>query len=152
MTEPPDFAHTSYARDARVRKATRIEAALRMAGVDATGARALDDKERRAVEKTAGVRKSSEETWEAAFTLMDAFRPTSTPDGIWGADSRVQVERAQLWHGHPCPVDGMEQGDPDVCHHCESVIAGWSPWQDARAPGVRFCSEVCSLAHLVGQT
>jgi len=125
-----DYANTPYARDARVLKAVKIEATLRMIGCDATTAAALDDKGRRDAEKAAGVRKSSDETWAVVLTLMGASNP------------RTPVT---------CPACGQPQGDPAICHHCDGVI-GWSAWQDARTPATRFCSEVCANAHLVGCT
>lgn len=126
-----DFAHTPFASEARVRKAARIEAALRMAGYTAQEARVLDAGTRRAVEKTAGVRRSSDETWGIVFRLLDSYRQP-TP-----ATSQT------------CPADGREQGDPALCHHCGSVITGHVT-RDARAPAIRFCSEVCANAHLIG--
>lgn len=143
MTETPDFAHTPYAREARLRKAVRIEAVLRVASVDAAGARALGISQRRDVERTAGVRMSSDETWHVVYELLDGTyqdEPVAErPEGFHPEQPRVTL----------CPIEGIGQGDPGVCHHCGGVI-GWSAWTDARVPTVRFCSEVCANTHLIG--
>jgi hypothetical protein len=142
MTEhPPDFAHSPYAAQARQRKAIRIEAALRMGGVDGTQARTLTDTQRREVEHAAGVRRSSDETWEAVFTLLGSVRPPPQ-------DEPVAEFPEQPWVTL-CPIEGLGQGDPGICHHCGGAI-GWSAWTDARVPSVRFCSEVCANTHLIG--
>lgn len=126
-----DYGHTPYAAQARLHKAIRIEAALRMAGADADTARALDPKGRRDAERAAGTRVSSDETWDAVFTLMDAWRPHEVAPPA-----------------PTCPVDERTQGDPAVCHHCDGLVTRHV--SDARAPSLRFCSEVCANAHLVG--
>jgi len=118
-----DFAHSAFAAEARVRKAVRIEAALRMAGLDAAAAKGLDEAGRRGMERAAGVRRSSDETWAAALRLMDSFRPGQ-----------------QQWDG--CPVDGEQQGDPGICHNCGSVI-----YHAAVKGPMRFCSQICVEAH-----
>lgn len=68
-----NYTDTPYAREARIRKAIRIEATLRMGGYDTKNARWLDAESRRAVEKAAGVRPASEATWRAVFALLDAI-------------------------------------------------------------------------------
>lgn len=138
-----DYSDTPYAQEARTRKAIRLEAVLRMTGCDVDTARALDPQGRRDAERAAGVRKSSGATWEVVFTLLDdAWRDSPPPP----APPPPLLSR----HVTPrCPVDGLGQGDPGVCHHCGAVITGGHV-DDGRAPTIRFCSQVCSRTHLVG--
>lgn len=119
-----DFAHSVFAQEARVRKAIRIEAALRMAGVDADGAAALDEPGRRGVEKTAGVRKSSDETWGVVLRLMGSIAPE--PDA-WKV----------------CPWGDEQQVDPGACHNCGAAL--YSPITEVGP--MRFCSQICAHAH-----
>ena len=60
-----------YIAQARIRKAIKIEAALREAGChDSVTVRALDDAGKRNAEKAAGVRIASDLTWKVVGDLF----------------------------------------------------------------------------------
>lgn len=63
-----------YIAQARMRKAIKIEAALREAGcTDAATLRALDDKGKREAEQLAGVRIASDLTWQVVLNLFEDY-------------------------------------------------------------------------------
>ena len=66
-----DFGHSSYAEQQRTLKAISLETQLRRDGIPAAAARTLPAAARRRVEKAAGVRRSSDETWERAFAFLE---------------------------------------------------------------------------------
>ena len=122
----PDFGHTTFAIEARTRKAVRVEAALRMTGCnDSVTARALDHKGRRVAEKAAGVRPCSNETWGVVFSLLDSWRPqvasvllieaTEVPPSVRPVAPRLGV----------CPACGLEQGDPAPLGAANGPGFGW---------------------------
>lgn len=70
MTTTPDFAHSGYAEQARTEKAIKIETQLWRDRIPAAAAATLPPAARRRVEKAAGVRPSSDETWERAIAFL----------------------------------------------------------------------------------
>ena len=65
---------SASAAHARTEKAVRLEFALRTAGIsDPTDARSLTAEERRAMERRAGTRVASDETWELVFGLLASW-------------------------------------------------------------------------------
>lgn len=65
-----DYAHNRSADAARTLKAAYIMDACHAAGLDADAAAHLDAKGRRAMEKAAGTRRGSDDTWLLVVTLM----------------------------------------------------------------------------------
>ena len=75
-----DFRHSTHAEQQRTLKAVALELQLRRDGIPAAAARTLPPKARRRVEAAAGVRRSSDETWERTFLMMeDAESARRTP-------------------------------------------------------------------------
>lgn len=71
-TVPPrDYAHNGSAAAARRLKAAFLMDQLKADGLTPEQARRLRHKERRAVERAAGTRRGSDETWELAATLLE---------------------------------------------------------------------------------
>lgn len=66
-----DFAHSSFAEQARTTKAIALETQLRRDGIPAAAARTLPPASRRRIERAAGVRRSSDETWDRAFAFLE---------------------------------------------------------------------------------
>jgi hypothetical protein len=75
VTTPPetpvDFAHTAYAEQARIVKAAALEGVLRAEGIPADAVLSLPPAARRRIERAAGIRRSSEDTWAKAVWLME---------------------------------------------------------------------------------
>lgn len=66
----PDFAHSARAREARIIKADQIANFI----LTAAGTWPETDEDKRKVEKLAGVRTSSTETWDLARRFYDDLR------------------------------------------------------------------------------
>lgn len=65
-----DHAHNPYAQSRREAKAVRVEAHLRSLAYTAADVEAMPARTRRTVERAAGVRACSDETWELVASLM----------------------------------------------------------------------------------
>jgi hypothetical protein len=65
-----DYGHTSWAQEQRTQKAVRLEAYLRSHGYTVLLTESLAPSQRRQVERAAGVRTSSDETWQLVLRLM----------------------------------------------------------------------------------
>lgn len=65
-----DFAHSTYAEEARTAKAIRLETQLSADGIPSAAARTLPPASRRRIEKAAGVNRASDETWERAIAFL----------------------------------------------------------------------------------
>lgn len=68
-----DFAHNAYATEMRTQKAVKLEAYLRTSGLPSWAASPADltADERRMVERAAGTRPGSEETWAMVQRLWE---------------------------------------------------------------------------------
>jgi hypothetical protein len=82
-----DFAHNGYAEQKRTEKAVAIESALAAEGLDSDACRAWDEDEqrwritlppkiRRRIEKAAGTRVASDETWLRALGFLADYEQT----------------------------------------------------------------------------
>lgn len=67
---PHDFGDTPAAREAREQKARALARWLAGAGYTADTVYQLSAKSRRGVERAAGVRRSSERTWDRVWVLL----------------------------------------------------------------------------------
>lgn len=65
-----DYAHNGYARANRERKAVALETACAQHGKTADDVRRFDDRDKRWIEKVAGVNRASDETWALAMSLL----------------------------------------------------------------------------------
>ena len=77
----PDWGHNSFAEQARMEKAIALEHRLRLDGIPSTAARTLPPTARRNVERAAGVRRSSDETWDLTFRLLEDAEASTYPKG-----------------------------------------------------------------------
>lgn len=71
--KPPtrDYAHNPHAESARRLKAAFLMDALKAADIPPSAARLLQPEQRRTLEKAAVVRRSSDETWDLAISLLE---------------------------------------------------------------------------------
>lgn len=78
MSAADDFGHTAFAEARRMEKAAALAARLHADGIPAAAVPSLPPASRRRVERAAGVRRSSAETWaKAAEVLEDRERRTA---------------------------------------------------------------------------
>lgn len=91
----------------RQRKAATLAVALRRNGTTAAQCVDLDDKSRRAFERTAGVPRSSDLTWCAVARLLEHRPPRLATDRLPGCDCAVN-EHGVLRDRYdwPCSHDG----------------------------------------------
>lgn len=73
-----DFAHTATAQENRAHKATRLARECRAHGMSAEQARSMDARDRRWIERVAGVNTASDETWALALVEL-ADREAAEP-------------------------------------------------------------------------
>lgn len=80
-----DYGHSAWAEEARTRKAVALEVALSGQAIPADAVREWDGQQwrvkmpagtRSRIEKAAGVRKSSDETWLRAAELLADYEAT----------------------------------------------------------------------------
>jgi len=70
MGAATDFGHSDWATEQRTQKAVRLEAHLHGLEYTAAAVERLTAADRRAFERAAGVRRSSDETWALVVRLM----------------------------------------------------------------------------------
>lgn len=66
-----DFAHTAWAEGRRMEKAAALAARLHFDGIPSGAVPSLPPASRRRVERAAGVRRCSEETWAKALEVLE---------------------------------------------------------------------------------
>lgn len=71
-----DFAHSAWAEQRRTEKAVRLETQLSADGIPAAAARTLAPAARRRIERAAGVRVCSDETWARAIAFLEDYETT----------------------------------------------------------------------------
>lgn len=106
------FDNTPAAQANRERKARAIATRLRVDGADLSIASALPEKDRRALERRAGVPSSSGRTWDRALELLAARPPVRVDRRPPGCDCTPD-ERGVLYEapGWPCPHEHPAYAD-----------------------------------------
>lgn len=141
-----DYAHSASATAARTIKADRLAEQIRAEGLGAAAASTLTDNARRRVEKAAGIRPASDETWALALAFVadhEQAHRLNPPPVHHDPDDTVMVEAVLTWLGLTGP-----DLDPEVAANAAVALGSLlghavSDRDVADAVDVRYREQAC---------